>query len=257
MDGHAKWMKGIPDDISMTTGIAPPTDNYGLTDKLKLAYTASAEVWVKSVHQAILVAEKTVRDRGGFPLLSSLQAVNEPYSAELICRVPTAEVANTINALGTLGWVARREIRGEDLTRKYLDKTREVATQAARQERLEKVVDKATVATDRTTSKHHVVELEQNLAGSEAAEDAAHSELYEVADRTTLATITATLTQRDREETPISPLAATWRNALGALAGTGIALTRLAIWLLMFAWLWAPLAWLAFRFRRPGRQPAS
>ena len=243
MDGHAKWLPGVPDDISMTTGLTPPSQGYGLADKLKLAYTASAEIWVKSVHQAVLAAEKTFADRGGFVLMSSLQAVAEPYDAQVIGRVPSAEVAATINALGTLGWVANRQIRGDDLTRKYIDETRQVQTQRQRQERLTEVVEKS-------VRQEHVVEVEENLAGSEAVQGEAESKLYDVADRTTLATITATLSQRDRQAPPPPAISASWHGAIAALKGAGVALSRVGIWLGVFAWVWLPLLWLGLRHRR-------
>ena len=96
----------------------------------------------------------------------------------------------------------------------------------------------------------HVVELENSLAEAEEAEVTAHSELYGIADRTTLASITATLTQRDRESRPPSPILASMKGALGALKATGLALAGAAIWLLAFVWAWLPLLWLGLRAAR-------
>ena len=250
MDGHVKWMKGVPDQLSPTTGFAPPTHGYGLADRLKIAYTASAEIWVRSIYQALLAAEAAVSTRGGFLLQSRLEARYEPYSAQITCRVPTDEVANAVNDLGELGWVAQREIQGTDLTRNYLDNRRAVATQTARRERL-------TTTLRRAGTKEHVVQLEENLAGSEAAQNLAEGELYGVAGRTTLATITATLTQREREpKRAFVPLATTARSALGAIKSVGILLARGVIWGLAFVWLWGPVAWYGIRALRQRRSTA-
>lgn len=238
LDGHGQMVKGVSAGLSSRTGMASPASGYGLVDKLRIAQNASADVWVKSIHIAIVSAESVVAGRGGFVLTSEMQAMTEPYTAQVVCRVPTDEVARAVNELG---WVAQRSIRGEDLTRSYLDNTRTVALQGQRQERLVKVVDEA-------AQKAHVVTAEENLAGSESAEAAAQGELYGIAGRTTLATITVTLTQRDRDqELGVVPLSATARNALGALRATGVALARAAIWVLAFVWLWLPPVWLGVR----------
>ena len=243
LDGHVKWLKGVPEDIGQTTNVVPPARNYGLAEQLKLTYDANAEVWVQSAHQAILGAEKTVSDRGGFVLTSDLQATQEPYSAQLTCKVPTKEVASTINALGDLGWVARREIKGEDLTRAFVDRNREVRLHQKREERLDTAVRQT------IEGKHPTVPAsEQTLTDTERAEAGAESALYEIASRTTLATITLSLVQRDRNQRTTA-LGTTWRGALDALTGVGVALGRLGIWLAVFAWVWLPVVWLGWRVR--------
>lgn len=246
-DGHVKWVQGVPDIGALTSMVAPPASGYGLADRLKLAYEATAELWVKSIHQAVLMAETIAAQHGGFVLVSSTQAVQEPFSAQIVCRVPTREITATINALGALGWVARREIHGEDLTRQYLDKERQVQVEQHRQERLGQVVQRA-------SQMEHVVPAEQNLSQSEAAETTAHSELYQVQDRTTLATITATLLQRSWEKPEPPSLATSLAAALAALRATGVALARGGIWALLFIWAWGPVVWVAARaLRRRGR----
>jgi prepilin-type processing-associated H-X9-DG protein len=243
LDGHVKWMKGVPEDIGATTNLAPPAGGYGLAEQLKLAYDANAEVWVQSAKQAILSAEKTVYERHGFVLASDLQAMQEPYSAQLTCKVPTAEVANTINALGDLGWVARRSIKGEDLTRSFVDRNREVRLNQKREERLDKVVQQT------GEGKHPTVPAsEQTLTDTEHAQAGAESALFDIASRTTLATVSLSLVQRDRNQRTTA-LGATWRGALEALIGVGVALGRLAIWLAVFAWVWLPVVWLGWRVR--------
>jgi len=243
MDGHVKWLPGIPDQLTGTTGLIPPSRGYGLTDKLKLAYTASAELWVKSVYQATLAAEATFVQRGGFVLSSTLQAAARPYTAQVVGRVPTAEVANTLNALAQLGWVARRDITGEDLTPKYLDEQRAVQSAETREQRLTSVVREA-------TRQKHVVQTEENLAKTEGTHDQARGELYRIADRTTLASITATITQTQPEPPPGPPLQNSLRRAVHALKAAGLALAQVGIWLGLFAWAWVPAAWLGWRWQR-------
>ena len=127
VDGHVKWFskRDAPEGIR-STGYIPPERNYGLAERLKLAYEATIEVWVENVYQAVLQAEAAVQKCGGFLLSSQLEARHERAHANLIVKVPTPEVGNCINALGALGFVAHRQITGEDLTQRYVTATREI-----------------------------------------------------------------------------------------------------------------------------------
>jgi len=242
LDGHAKWIQGVPPGLSGGTSFAPPTRNYGLADQLKVAYQGTTELFVRSIHQASLAAEQAVTAHGGFVLRSTLEAVEEPYKAQVVCKVPAEEVAGTLNDLAALGWVARRDVVGDDLTQSYVDASR--ALRAAR-----KREDRASAATRQPGNVRSPADANQTLATAEQSADQTESKLFDIEAATTLATIAATLTQRE-PEVHVERIPGTWSAATYALKSTLVVLAQVAIWLLLFSWVWAPAAILIRRRSR-------
>ena len=194
VDGHVKWVKGGPPDyIGPATSINPgaPDNNYGLRRRLKLAYDASCEVWVQHVQEAVVAAEQAFYDRGGFVLNSTLsQPVGErpERSAHIEGKVPTAEVGATINALAALGYAARREISGTDLTDQYVTGSRGV-TQA--EEKLGEVQQREEAARPAQQPP-----LQEKVSAARQQLGAAQDALFGTEREAALATITATLIER-------------------------------------------------------------
>jgi len=245
VDGHAKWFsKDNPPEGIETSGFIPPTRNYGLAEKLKLAYEATIEVWVENVYQALLQAEAAVHKCGGFLLSSQLEARHDGARASMIVKVPTAEVGNCINALGALGFVARRQITGEDLTERHVSATREIGTKTERQERLGEMVE--TMKSDKQR-----VAAEQNLGQVEGETQSLSDTLYHIDTRVTLATISATLLEREAEREPVQPsVLNSFRGAALALWALLLRLGAVAAWLIVFAPLWGTAIIVAYALRR-------
>jgi len=247
-DGHAKMVREVPPGLVPSTSMKPPSGGYGLAEELKLSYEAQSEVWVASVHEAVLGAEQAVQDEGGFVLASRLQATADPPKGEVVCRVPRERVGDAVNALGALGWVATREIAGEDLTARYLTAQRTLSTDQAREERLRESA-KATKRPEQASA--------DRVKADEArkAQDNTRGELFNIASATELATVSARFLQRSEAPLP-KGLSGTWAGAASA-AGSSLGwLLQVCVWLLFFAWLWAPplaIAWLVRRRCRTRR----
>lgn len=241
VDGHAKWLPKdrAPEELT-STGFAPPTRSYGIAEQLKLAYQASVEVVVDNLYGAVLQAEAAVHEYGGFILDSTLQA--RAGRATLTLKVPTAEVGNVVNALGALGFVAHRQISGEDLTRRYVAAQRSIGRTRERSERLETMVEEMEDDEPR-------VEAEQNLGEVEREAAGLRDETWNIDARTTLATVSATLIDEEPDTQPTSILDS-FRAALDSLLTVLVAVARVGAWVLVFAPIWGAvfgLAWLALK----------
>ncbi len=234
VDGHCKWLhkRDHPEDLQ-SSGFVPPTRNYGLAANLHIAYQATVEVIVDNVYQSVLQAEAAVTKCGGFLMQSSLRCTESHGGASLIVKVPTEQVGNCINALGALGFVASREIMGEDLTRRHVTTTREIAAGTERQERLSDMVD--TMDDDRER-----VAVETNLGEVERQTIAQRDTIFDIDTRVTLATISATLTARTPQRQAAS-LAGAFDGAASALVTLGVRVGSVAAWVLVFAPVWGAL----------------
>ncbi len=241
VDGHVKWFdrRNAPADLQ-ATGFAPPEHSYGIAERLKIAYVASVEVIVDNLYQAVLQAEAAVHEYGGFILSSRLDG--EGGFASLTMKVPTPEVGNVINALGALGFVAHREITGEDLTPGYVAARRQIAAAREREQRLEDMVRE--MADDEQR-----VAAEENLGAVEAETTQAQDQSWEIDARTTLATVSATLRQDAGEPQPVGVIAsfiAAGHSFWHVLRGLG----SVAAWVIVFLPIWGgalALAWLGLR----------
>jgi len=247
VDWHGKWFskKNPPEGIE-TSGFIPPTRNYGLAEKLKLAYEATIEVWVENVYQALLQAEAAVHKCGGFLLSSQLEARHDRAQASMIVKVPTPEVGNCINALGALGFVAHRQITGEDLTERHVSASREIGTKTERQERLGEMVE--TMKSDKQR-----VAAEQNLGQVEGETRSLSDTVYHIDTRVTLATISATLLEETAPKAPVSVLGS-FASAGHALARVGSGFGRVAAWVIVFAPVWGTAIIVAYALRRKARR---
>jgi len=231
VDGHVKWVKGGPPDyMGPATSISPdaPDNNYGLRRRLKLAYDASLEVWVKSLQPAVVAAEQVFYERGGFVLNSALrQDASQPSQrqAQIEGKVPTAEVGATINALAALGYAARREINGADLTDQYVAGQRNVTEGEG------KLGEAQHRAEDARPAQRPAAQAEARTARQQlgTAQDA----LFGVERELALATITATLIERvpaSLRDAPIGGIARAWASFVRTAAEVGVILVWVGLY---------------------------
>ncbi len=241
VDGYARWVSedDAPEQIQ-SSGFVPPTRNYGIAEHLKVAYEASVQVVVENLYQSVLEAEAAVRGYGGFILNSTLDG--RCGHASLTLKVPTAEVGNVVNALGALGFVAHREIAGEDLTRRYVSAGREIEQTHGRSERLETMVQEMGEDEPR-------VAAEQNLGSVERERTELRDKVWDIDARTTLATVSATLTEEQPEPEPTT-IADAFREAVASLAVALKVAGKAGAWVLVFAPIWGgvlAIGWLLLR----------
>ncbi len=236
-DGHAKWLKELPPgtlDGADTTGVMPGTQgrNFGLPRELKIAYDAACEVWVSHIQEAVISTEKVFADEGGFVLSSEL--TRDGYqksggSAQIVGKVPVDRVADTVNALAQLGYVARRQIVGEDITDAYVSTERGVSNATAAVSRSEQE-RAAAPRRDRKQRDHEVATARAHLGSAQDQAFSVKRELY-------LATVTVSLVQRVLDEQPEARgVAAAWASFVSSARRLGV----LLVWALLYGLLASP-----------------
>ncbi len=219
--------RAVSAQLRRTTGIdTSPLRPYGPGRAPKLAYDAAVEVWVRQLQEAVRTAEETFYERGGFVLrcnMVQVESLRHPPRAEIIGKVPMKEVAKTINALAALGWVARREIVGEDLTEDYVLAER----------RLTHIKEKLNNLYQRRPK---VSKLQQNLIDQEiealkAELDQAQDEYFGVESELALATIQATIVEKGPGTAAAAKgVRAAWNSFTRAAAKVGVALVWLGLY---------------------------
>ncbi len=236
-DGHAKWIKQLPPgtlDEADTTGVIPGTQgrNFGLPRELKIAYDAACEVWVSQVQEAVVAAEKVFADQGGFVLSSELARDGYQESgggAQIVGKVPVDRVAETVNALAQLGYVARRQIVGEDITDAYVSAERGVSSTTAAVTKAER----ERVAAPRRDRPQR----EQELATARAHLGTAQDNAFKVKRELYLATVTVSLIQRVADQQPETRgVAAAWVSFISSAKRLGV----LLVWALLYGLLASP-----------------
>ena len=184
-DGHAKWYADPPPGVERGASLGPVGRNYGLAERLHLAYDASVTMDTREVLRALHAAEQIVREQQGFVLASSFSETRRKTTAHLAFKVPSEQLAGTLVALSRLGRVTRRDVRGQDLTQAVMGAERTRNQSAEREERLRSEVAAARSAFDRES-------LRAAAQSAQKGTTTANKELYAQRVQTVLATVSAT-----------------------------------------------------------------
>jgi hypothetical protein len=221
--------------------------------------TARLSVSVRSVPEALAEVRSVAETAGGFVAREETDSYEGGRidSTEVVLRVPSAKYDEVMNDLKGTGTVTYRSSQAEDVTDQVVDVESRVKSQRAAVDRLRKLMDEATELED-------VVLLEGELASREAELDSLLSRRASLKDRTSLATVTLDLVDRDRvdevREEDADP------GILDALRGGWDAFVTTLYWIVLvvgaalpFAVVLGALLWLWLRLRRRSRAagPAS
>lgn len=227
--------------VATTPTIKPPTSGYGLTDKIKIAYTANLSLETEHVASAVEKAEQLFNDNGGFVLNSNLNRANNSTEASVTGRVTTDKLATFLVELDKLGIPKTRTITGDDVTIAQIEQLEKMNQAGEAQVRLGDIGDKATKTGDALA-----IENQRRQAEREAL--AAKIEELRTNLRVTLATVTVSFFTPEKPEPPAT-IGATAMAALHGLQvfaiGLGTVLLVMLIWspvwllpLLVVWWLW-------------------
>ncbi len=237
----------IATEVPATTGIQPtePGRDWGIRRPIQLGYDAALEVWVKDLQESVVIAERTFYDHGGFVLDSTMvqvETLRQPRRAQIVGKVPKEKVADAINALAALGWVAQRDIMGEDLTDQYTQTTR---TLTKLQEQINKLTEER-----KSASKARRAEIDRQIKALKDDLGPAQDEYHDVQKELVLSTISARLV----EKTPRAPLGkslrAAWESFVYAIARVGVVLA----WILLYGLFLVPVIAAVVIYRRWRRQ---
>ncbi|MFJ8079998.1 DUF4349 domain-containing protein [Streptomyces sp. NPDC096205] len=158
--------------------------------------TASLTVQVKEVPKALEQARTVAEAAGGYVGRESTSRDSEGRErTRLVLRVPAGSYDEVLADLEGAGRLLERSAQAEDVTEQVVDVESRIRTQRASVARIRELMDQATRLSD-------VVELEGELSTRQADLEALLARQASLKDRTSLATITLSLT-----ETPVKPAA--------------------------------------------------
>lgn len=245
------------------TGAEDPTGGEaggtGWVDQRSIIYTGSITVRVEDVDTAAARASALAARLGGFVGADTRTRDDDRSYAELVLRIPSAQFTDAVDDLGELGDEEAREIHTQDVTEEVVDLGTRIATAEASVARTRALLDRADTIAEIVAVEAELSTREERLAGLQARK-------RELADLTTLSTITVELRGPEAPEVVAEPetgfvagLEAGWRTLVVSLKVLLTVLGALLPWLLAFglptaaAWWW----WHRRRSPRPAPAPAE
>ncbi|MEU0738737.1 DUF4349 domain-containing protein [Streptomyces sp. NPDC006134] len=158
--------------------------------------TASLTVQVKDVPKALDAARATTESAGGYVGGETTTRDEDGHErTRVVLRVPVEKYDGVLAGLEGAGKLLQRDAKAEDVTDQVVDVESRIASQRASVARIRALMDRATKLSD-------VVTLEGELSSRQAELESLLARQASLKDRTTLATITLSLT-----ETPVKEAA--------------------------------------------------
>ncbi|MFC9701837.1 DUF4349 domain-containing protein [Streptomyces sp. NPDC056943] len=197
--------------------------------------TASLSVEVEDAAKALVTARRVAAGAGGRVENESTERLDDTYVvSRVVLRVPQEQYDAVLTELAGTGKLLARKADAKDVTEQVVDVESRIATQRASVARVRALMQRAEKLAD-------VVTLEGELSRRQADLESLLAQQSSLKDRTTLATITLELTEKekpgaDKEEDEGRPgfwdaLSGGWNALVGALAWVLIVLAALAPWL--------------------------
>lgn len=177
-------MKRAADMPSAEQSISPTRNRDAGREVMK---TASLEVVVESVPNAVDQAGRIVKDAGGYVPDS---VTSKDAAARLNLRVPAARLSDVLDRLAALGSEARRQVSSEDVTETLHDLEAELANKKALRDRLRALLTRAKDVKD-------VLSVESELTRLQTDIDALEGRRKRMREDVALSAIELTLTPRE------------------------------------------------------------
>ncbi|MFJ4832563.1 DUF4349 domain-containing protein [Streptomyces sp. NPDC088747] len=160
----------------------------------RIIRTASLTVQVKNVPDALDEARTSTANAGGFVGDETTTRDEEGHErTRVILRVPTERYDEVLADMEGAGKLLERTAKAQDVTEQVVDVESRVKTQRASVARIRELMDQATELAD-------VVTLESELSTRQADLESLLAQQASLKDRTSLATITLTLSQTPVKE---------------------------------------------------------
>ncbi|MFB8082838.1 DUF4349 domain-containing protein [Streptomyces sp. NPDC056013] len=221
--------------------------------------TASLSVEVGDVTKALVTARDVTAGAGGRVENESTERLDDGYvTSRVVLRVPQERYDSVLTELAGTGKLLARKADAKDVTEQVVDVESRIATQRASVARVRTLMERAEKLTD-------VVTLEGELSRRQADLESLLAQQSSLRDRTSLATITLELSQKEKpraedDEDDGRPgfgdaLSGGWNALVGAVSWAVVVLAALAPWLAVA--LIGYLVWRrVVRPRRAGRANA-
>ncbi|MET4656741.1 hypothetical protein ABID80_000433 [Streptomyces sp. PvP037] len=225
----------------------------------RIIRTASLTVRVKDVPGALDEARTTTENAGGYIGNESTDRDEDGHEhTRVVLRVPVEKYEEVLTGLEGTGKLLARTAKAQDVTDQVVDVESRITSQRASVARIRELMDRATKLSD-------VVTLEGELSSRQADLEALLARQASLKDRTSLATITLTLTEspvkkaaEDDDPGFLDALAGGWDAFLTMLRWLAVAIGAVLPFaavaaLLVLLWLKAVRP----RLRRPEPAPAT
>ncbi|MEU7074233.1 DUF4349 domain-containing protein [Streptomyces narbonensis] len=196
--------------------------------------TASLTVEVEDATKALVTARRVAAGAGGRVENESTERLDDSYvTSHVVLRVPQEQYDAVLVELAGTGRLLARKADAKDVTEQVVDVESRIATQRASVARVRALMQRAEKLAD-------VVTLEGELSRRQADLESLLAQQSSLKDRTSLATITLELTEKekgaDKEEDEGRPgvgdaLGGGWNALVGAAAWVVVVLAALAPWL--------------------------
>ncbi|MFF0011779.1 DUF4349 domain-containing protein [Streptomyces sp. NPDC005374] len=217
--------------------------------------TAELTVQVKNVPKALAAARTTTENAGGFVGKEATTRDEEGHEqTDVVLRVPVEKYDEVLTDLQGAGKLLERTANAQDVTDQVVDVESRIATQRASVARIRELMDKATRLSD-------VVTLEGELSTRQADLESLLARQGSLKDRTTLATITLSLSEspvvkaeKDDDPGVVDALAGGWDAFVTMLRWIVVAVAAVLPFLAGIALL--VLVWLRLIRPRLPRRPA-
>ncbi|MEU6882388.1 DUF4349 domain-containing protein [Streptomyces sp. NPDC046712] len=243
-------------------GAAAPQKPADVARQQHIIRTAELSVEVADATKALATARRVVEGAGGQVANESTDRVDDTHmTSRIVLRVPQERYASVLEELAGTGRLLSRKADAKDVTEQVVDVESRIATQRASVARVRALMDRAEKLSD-------VVTLEGELSRRQADLESLLAQQASLKDRTTLATITLELTEKEKaapsdgEDRPgfLEALAGGWNALVTALTWVVVVLAAVAPWLatvLVLYLVWRLLVRPRLPRRADGGRPAA
>ncbi len=225
--------------------ITPPARNYGLAEKLQIAYQASLSLRSADVQASMEQAELLFLRYDGFVLKSDYQRGEDDVATATVSgRVPSTKLGTLLIELDRLGTVQARTVNGEDLTAAHIDQIEKLSDLGDTQRNLEHIETRSRPTT--------AMSAESERHGAASLASGVRVEQYRLKSRVALAEVTVQIASLPKPPAPaVNPVISSASKSFGALRAFGLWLfTGLVIPLGIWLPVWGPLVALGILLRR-------
>lgn len=207
--------------------------------------TAELGVEVKDAGKALANARAVAERAGGRVENETTERVDDTHvTSHVVLRVPQEQYGPVLTELAGAGKLLSRKADAKDVTDQVVDVESRIATQRASVARVRELMERATELSD-------VVTLEGQLSSRQAELESLLARQASLKDRTTLATITLTLTEAETPEVKedddpgfLDALGGGWDALVATLRWIAVAIGAVAPFAALLGLLYAVWRWL-------------
>lgn len=221
--------------------------------------TAELDVEVEDASKALAAARTTAAGAGGHVENESTERIDDTHvTSRVVLRVPQERYDSVLAELAGAGKLLSRKADAKDVTDQVVDVESRIATQRASVARVRELMERATKLSD-------VVTLEGQLSSRQADLESLLAQQSALKDRTSLATITLTLSETEREESAekdegpgfLDALGGGWDALVATLRWITVAVGAVAPFAALIGLLYVVWRLVGRRLRRPQAAPSA